>query len=43
MARPVAILELHPEELERRVRVASTSPRDRERARIVLLRAEGLK
>ncbi len=46
MARPVGILELHAEEkreLERRVRAAATSRRDSERARIVLLRAEGLK
>ena len=46
MARPVAILELHAEErreLERRVRAATTSRRDCQRARIVLLRAEGIK
>ena len=46
MARPVAVLDLHPEEqreLERRVRAATTSRRDCQRARIVLLRAEGVK
>ena len=46
MARPVAVLDLHPEEqreLERRVRAAPTSRRDCLRARIVLLRAEGVK
>ncbi len=42
----MASLELHPQEkqeLEGRVRAASTSRRDSERARIGLLRAEGLK
>ncbi len=46
MARPVAVLDLHPEEqreLERRVRAATTSRRDCQRARIVLLRAQGVK
>ena len=45
MARPVEVLELRPEErteLERRVRASTTSQRDSRRARIVLLRHEGL-
>ena len=45
MARPVQVLEMLPEErteLERRVRASTTSQRDLRRARIVLLRHEGL-
>ena len=45
MARPIEALELLPEEreeLERRVRAATTSQRDCLRARIVLLRHQGL-
>ena len=45
MARPVQVLEMLPEEreeLERRVRASTTSQRDLQRARIVLLRHEGL-
>ena len=44
MARPVEILDMSPEEqseLERRVRASTTSQRDCQRARIVLLRHEG--
>ena len=46
MARPVSVLELTAEEedeLQRRVRAATTSARDLVRARIVLLRAKGVK
>lgn len=46
MARPISILELTTEEeaeLDRRVRAATTSARDVVRARIVLLRAQGMK
>jgi len=46
MARPISVLELTPEErleLKQRVRASTTSQRDVLRARIVLLRAEGLK
>src|SRR5215471_12582702 len=46
MARPISVLELTPEErleLKQRVRASATSQRDVLRARIVLLRAEGLK
>ena len=46
MARPVSVLELTAEEedeLNRRVRAATTSARDLVRARIVLLRAKGVK
>ena len=46
MARPVETLELQPseqQELERRVRAATTSQRAVTRARIVLLRAQGLR
>ena len=46
MARPIAVLQLTPEErsaLQRRVRAPTTSQRDGLRARIVLLRGEGLK
>ena len=46
MPRPVETLEIllaEKEELERRVRAASTSRRDAERARIVLLRAQGVR
>ena len=46
MARPVETLELQPseqQELERRVRAATTSQRAVIRARIVLLRAQGLR
>ncbi len=45
MARPIEVLDMLPEEhaeLERRVRAATTSQRDCLRARIVLLRHEGL-
>ena len=45
MARPIEILEILPaerDELERRVRADTTSRRDCLRARIVLLRAEGI-
>lgn len=45
MARPVQVLEMLPEEreeLERRVRASTTSQRDLQRARIVLLRHQGL-
>lgn len=45
MARPVSLLELTDEqhiELQRRVRASTTSQRDGLRARIVLLRAQGL-
>ena len=45
MARPIEALELAPherEELERRVRASTTSRRDGVRARIVLLRHQGL-
>ena len=45
MARPIEVLDMLPEEhaeLERRVRVSTTSQRDCLRARIVLLRHEGL-
>ena len=43
MARPVSVLELHPEEeleLERRVWAATTPRRDCDRARIVLSRPQ---
>ena len=46
MARPVSVLELTAEEeaeLDRRVRAATTASRDVVRARIVLLRATGMK
>ena len=45
MARPIEVLDMSPEEraaLERRVRAATTSQRDCQRARIVLLRHEGV-
>ena len=45
MARPIEALEMFPEEreeLQRRVRASTTSQRDSLRARIVLLRHEGL-
>ena len=46
MARPIAVLQLTPEErseLQRRVRAPTSSQRDGLRARVVLLRGEGLK
>ena len=46
MARPISVLELTAEEeaeLDRRVRAATTTARDVVRARIVLLRGEGMK
>ena len=46
MPRPVEALEIVPaeqQELERRVRAATTPRRDAERARIVLLRAQGVR
>lgn len=46
LPRPVETLEILPaekQELERRVRAATTSRRDVERARIVLLRAQGVR
>ena len=46
MARPISVLELTAEEqaeLDRRVRAATTASRDVVRARIVLLRAAGMK
>ena len=46
MARPITVLQLTPEErcdLQRRVRAPTTAQRDYLRARIVLLRGEGLK
>ncbi len=45
MARPIEVLDMSPEEraeLERRLRASTTSQRDCLRARIVLLRHEGL-
>ena len=46
MARPISVLRLTPQEqseLQRRVRAPTSSQRDGLRARIVLLRGEGLK
>ena len=46
MARPISVLEVTPEEtqeLERRVRASTTSGRDSIRARIVLMRSEGVR
>ena len=46
MARPISVLELTTEEeaeLHRRVHASTASTRDRQRARIVLLRAQGMK
>ncbi len=46
MARPITVLQLAPEErseLQRRVGAPTTPQRDYLRARIVLLRGEGLK
>ena len=46
MARPISVLEVTPDEkqeLERRVRASTTSGRDSIRARIVLMRSEGVR
>ena len=46
MARPISVVEVTPEEkqeLERRVRASTTSGRDCLRARIVLMRGEGVR